>query len=63
MAVPSYGVTVNSTNFIPLVIQYDLTTTDAAHKGMLSAIAGPLLQRVSTLPPDRWPALIGALTT
>jgi hypothetical protein len=59
MAVPGYGITVNSTNFIALVIESDLT--DAGHKGLLGAAAAPLLERVSNLPADRWPDLIAAL--
>ena len=63
MAVPGFGVTVNASNFIPLVIQYDLSTTSATHKGLLSAVAGPLLQRVASLSPGRWQALIQALNS
>jgi hypothetical protein len=61
MAVPNYGITVNSSNFISMAVYYDLTANDAIHKGVLSAIAGPLLAKVSSLPSDRWPALISAL--
>jgi hypothetical protein len=60
MAIPGYGITVNATNFIPLLLEYDLGAKDAAHKALLSAIAGPLMQRVSTLPSDRWRDLIVA---
>jgi hypothetical protein len=60
MAVPGYGITVNAANFIPQVIDSDLTG-DATHKGLLGAAAGPLLERVSNLPADRWPDLIAAL--
>jgi hypothetical protein len=61
LAVPGYGITMTSANFVPLIIQYDLAATDATHKAILGAVAGPLMQRISTLPPDRWPALLGAL--
>lgn len=61
MAVPAYGVTVSSSNFVSLAVQYDLTASNATHKGLLSAIAGPLLSKVSTLPSDKWQALITAL--
>jgi hypothetical protein len=61
MAVPGYGITVNGSNFIPQVVQYDLTTVDATHKGVLSAVAGPLLERISNLSADRWPELIAEL--
>ena len=56
LQVPGYGITVNATNFIPLVIQHDLAG-DAIHKAILGAIAGPLMNRLSTLPAERWPAL------
>jgi Protein of unknown function (DUF4012) len=60
LTVPGYGLTVNSSNFISEVIQGDLVA-DAVHKALLSAIAGPLMNRMSTLPAAQWPALIGAL--
>jgi len=60
LSVPGYGITVDANNFISEVVQHDIAG-DAVHKAILSAIAGPLMDRVSTLPPDRWPALIGAL--
>src|ERR1700694_4804151 len=60
LTVPGYRLTVTSTNFVSEVIQLDLVG-DAVHKALLSAIAGPLMDRLSTLQPDRWPALIGAL--
>ena len=60
LAVPGYGLTVDANNFIPLAIQIDLNSA-ATHKEILSAIAGPLMARVSALPSDRWPALIAAL--
>jgi hypothetical protein len=60
LSVPGYGITVDGNNFISEVIQDDLVA-GPIHKAILSAIAGPLMDRVSTLPSDRWPALIGAL--
>ena len=60
LSVPGYQVTVDANNFISQMIQGDLAR-DPTHKALLSAIAGPLMERVSSLPPDRWPALIGAL--
>jgi Protein of unknown function (DUF4012) len=60
ISVPGFGITVDSSNFISVVIQHSLVQ-DAANKAILSAIAGPLMQRISTLSPDRWPALLGAL--
>ena len=61
LTIPGYGATVDSNNFIATVIKSDLGATDATHKAILSAIAGPLMQRVSTLPPERWPALLSVL--
>jgi Protein of unknown function (DUF4012) len=61
LPVSGYGITLTSTNFVPLVVQSDLVATDPSHKAMLSAAAGPLMQRISTLPPAQWPALLGAL--
>jgi hypothetical protein len=61
LAVPGFGITLTSTNFVPLVVQTDILATDPSHKAMLAATAGPLMQRISTLPPAQWPALIGAL--
>jgi hypothetical protein len=60
LPVPGYALTVDAGNFIPVVIEHDLAS-DAIHKALLSAIAGPLMTRLSTLPADRMPALIGAL--
>ena len=61
LAVPGYDVTVNADNFIPLLIQYDLEQ-GYTHKAILSAIAGPLFQRMLALPPGEWPNLITMLT-
>ncbi len=58
MPVPGYRLTVDSTNFVSLLFQYEASP---AHKAILAAIAGPLMQRISTLPPSRWPALLSAL--
>jgi hypothetical protein len=60
LPVPGYGLTLDSNNFIPQMIKADING-DIPTKAVLSAIAGPLIERVSTLPPDRWPALIGSL--
>lgn len=60
MVVPGYGITVNSKNFISIVIQDDLVG-GSTHKAIVGAIAGPLLSRVAALPAGQWPALISAL--
>lgn len=60
LAVPGFGVTLDASTFIPEVIRGDIAL-DARHKALLAAIAGPLMDRVATLPADRWPDLIGAL--
>jgi hypothetical protein len=59
LLVPGYGLTVDASNFIPQIIQHDIG--DSSHYAIVSALARPLMERVSTLPPERWPALIGAL--
>jgi hypothetical protein len=64
--VPGYRITLTSDNFISTVVAYDIqSSTDLAsaeiHKAILAAIAGPLLQRIVTLQPSQWPALLGAL--
>jgi hypothetical protein len=62
MSVPGIG-TVNAANFVPQVIQYELVVTDeTVHKAALSAVAGPLMERVANLPAERWPDLIAALS-
>jgi hypothetical protein len=62
LSVPGYGQTVDATNFIPQMIKADIAG-DTPFKEVLAAVAGPLMERVSALSPDRWPALIGALNT
>jgi uncharacterized protein DUF4012 len=66
VAVPGYGLTLTSNNLVPLIIRYDLAAytdphADIVHKAILAAVAGPLLQKVATLQPGYWPALLGAL--
>ena len=61
LPVPGFGITLTSTNFVPLVVQSDLVATDPSHKAMLYAVAGPLMQRISTLSPSQWPGLLGTL--
>jgi hypothetical protein len=59
IALPAYGLTVDAANFISQIVQRDIAG-DPVRKSILSALAGPLMQRVSSLPPDKWPALITA---
>jgi len=58
--VPGFRITVDSSNFVPTVVQADISGS-ASHKAILAATAGPLMQVVSSLPPERWPALLSAL--
>ena len=60
LPVPGFGITVDSKNFVPLVVQHDLAQ-DAIHKAILSAVTGPLVQRMTKLPAASWPALMSAL--
>ncbi len=59
MAVPGYGITVSASNFVAEAVRLDLGS--AQHKTILDALAGPLMSKVASLPPDRWPSLITAL--
>jgi Protein of unknown function (DUF4012) len=61
LPVPGYGITLTSANFVAQVVQSDLVATDPSHKAMLEAVAGPLMNRIATLPASQWPALIAAL--
>jgi len=61
--VPGYGLTLNAANFISTILYYDLAAYTSAvagniHKAILTAVAGPLMNRVSTLPPANWPTLL-----
>lgn len=58
--VPGYGLQVDSNNFVAQAMRHDVAG-DAAHKAILSAFAGPLMARVSSLPPERWPDLLTLL--
>src|SRR5450759_791873 len=62
LAVPGYALTVSASNFVALVTSLDYAGSPA-HKAILSALAGPLMKRVSALPPARWPGLISALNS
>jgi uncharacterized protein DUF4012 len=60
--VPGHGLTVDAVSFISQMVQRDIAG-DPVRKSILSALAGPLMQRISSLPPDRWPALIAAFNS
>lgn len=59
MSVPGYG-TITADNFVATIVNLDVNHT-SGHKAVLSAIAGPLMQRVSSLPSDRWLSLVQRL--
>jgi len=61
ISVPGYEVTVTSENFVPQLIKYDLDQ-GYTHKAILTAIAGPLFQRVLSIPLGQWPTLITTLS-
>jgi multidrug efflux pump subunit AcrA (membrane-fusion protein) len=60
LPVPGTGLTVDAGNFVAEIVQLDIDASPV-HKTILSAVAGPLMDRLSTLPPTGWPALITAL--
>jgi hypothetical protein len=60
LAVPGYNLTVDSGNLVQTLIALDLNGSPV-RKAVLAALAGPLMDHVSKLPPDRWLALLGAL--
>ena len=62
LKVPGYGITVTSSNLIQQLIKIDIAGT-SYHKTILSAMAGPLMTRVSSLSADKWPGLLGAFNT
>jgi len=62
LKIPGYAITVNATNFVPLVVQYDIQLgADPIHKAILAAAAGTLMSRIATLPTSQWPALLTSL--
>jgi hypothetical protein len=60
LAVPGHNLTVDAASFISLAIQLDLQGSPV-HKTIFSALAGPLMEHMASLPADRWPDLISAL--
>jgi hypothetical protein len=64
LRVPGYGVTVTSQNFVPLVVQGGIQSeiqSSETTKAILAATAGPLMERVASLPSQQWPSLISIL--
>ncbi len=57
MTVPGYGITVTSQNFVSQVIKLDIAGS-GLHKTLLAALAGPLMNKIASLPAAQWPALI-----
>src|SRR5262249_60451687 len=60
MQVPGYNLTVDSGNLISQLIALDLRG-DPNHKKVLSALSGPLMEKLTTLGAERWPELIKVL--
>jgi uncharacterized protein DUF4012 len=60
VAVPGYAITLDTNNFVSEVVQLDVNNSPV-HKLVLNAVAGPLMARISSLPPSSWPALLGTL--
>src|SRR5215472_13542061 len=60
MQVPGYNLTVDSGNLITQLIPLDIRG-DPNHKKVLSALAGPLMEKLTTLGSERWPELIKVL--
>jgi hypothetical protein len=60
LQVPGYSVTLTADNLVSTLVSLDLQQL-YAHKAILGAVSGPLLQRILTLPPSDWPKLISAL--
>ncbi len=60
LSVPGYRITFDANNFVSQVVQLDIDSSPI-HKLVLNAIAGPLMGRISTLPPSSWPALLSVL--
>jgi hypothetical protein len=59
LAIPGEGLTVTSDNLVPLLARLDIL--DPAHKQVLAALAGPLIERLTTLDAAHWPQLVTVL--
>jgi hypothetical protein len=60
MDVPGWGIRVDSNNFIDQSVQREVVDF-GAHKLVFSSLAGPLMERLFSLPSDRWPAIVAML--
>ncbi len=64
ITVPGYGITVQAQGFQDQIYQLENGSQQLAnHKDFLAALTGPLLDRVSALPPTGWLALLRVLNT
>ena len=59
LAIPGQGLTVTSDNLVPQLARLDIL--DPAHKQVLAALAGPLIERLTTLDAAQWPQLVTVL--
>ena len=57
--VPGYQLTVTADNLLSQMAKLDIL--DPNHKKILSALADPLIQRLTAVDPDHWPQLIAVL--
>jgi hypothetical protein len=62
IAVPEFRVTLTSSNLVAEVVKRD-TGNNFVHKPIIAAAAQTLVDRISNLPPDKWPALISLLNS
>jgi len=60
MQVPGYNLAVDSSNLISRLVALDIEG-DPNHKKVLGALAGPLMEKLTTLGSERWPELIKVL--
>ena len=63
LIVPGFGIQVDANNFIAQALKNDIVggVLGGEEKQILSALAGPLMGRISSLSPDRWPSLLATL--
>jgi hypothetical protein len=62
MFVPAYGIQVDAGNFVETAMKLDFNDfLSGTRKAILSSLVGPLMDKVSSLPADRWPNLLAVL--